>query len=103
MKFDINPAAPFNPPAGAPKVGDVFPAKGTGPKHYRAGTRYFMIVAITNNQFGYPTSHHMLGLDGEGNIVSTTTYGEHVMRERVRIGHCPDITKLDNLKIEWER
>lgn len=71
------------------------------PKWYRNGTRYFVIVAITNGQDGKPSSHHMLGLDEQGNINSTTTYGAHVMRERPRLGHCKDLTKL-NLNIEWE-
>ena len=45
--------------------------------------------------------HHFLGLDTEGNIVSTTSYGDHVMKERPRLGHCADVSTL-NLKIEWE-
>lgn len=88
-------------PRAAPKVGDVFPAKSTGPKFYRKGTRYFIIVAITNNQHHQPSVHHMLGLDEEGNINSTTSYGAHVMTDRPRLGHCPDIANL-NLTIEWE-
>lgn len=100
MKFNSQDADHLTPPR-KPIVGDVFPAKSTGPKFYRKGTRYFVVVAIVNNQFGNPCIHHMLGLDDEGNINSTTSYGAHVMEGRVRVGHCPDIANL-NLTIEWE-
>lgn len=86
-----------------PKVGDVFPSKATGPKSYRNGTRYWMIIAITNGSGCNRNSlvHHMVGLDENGDIVSTTTYGDHVMKERPRVGHCKDLASL-NLNIEWE-
>jgi hypothetical protein len=89
-------------PRGKPQVGDVFPAKSTGPKWYRRGTRFFIVVSITKDQSGNDSSHHMLGLDESGNVVSTTTYGAHVMRDRPRLGHCHDIANL-NLNIEWDK
>lgn len=89
-------------PTLEPKVGDVFPSKSTGPKSYRAGTRYWLLVAITPGERSAASSvHHFLGLDADGNIVSTTSYGNHVMKERVRVGHCKDISSI-NLQIEWE-
>lgn len=44
---------------------------------------------------------HQPESSGEGNIVSTTSYGDHVMKERPRLGHCADVSTL-NLKIEWD-
>lgn len=102
MRFTSADSTKLKPPS-SPKVGDVFPAKSTGPKAYRNGTRYWMIIAITPGT-GYARNshvHHMLGLDGEGNIVSTTTYGSHVMADRPLLGHCADINNLQ-LNIEWE-
>lgn len=100
MKFNSRDAAKLLP-RGKPQVGDVFPAKSTGPKWYRKGTRYFVIIAITPGMHPGSGVAHMLGLDEEGNINSTTSYGEHVMEERPRVGRCPDIANL-SLNIEWE-
>lgn len=94
-------------PTRDPQVGDVFPSKSTGPKSYRNGTRYWLLIAITPGtpvRAGQPATHfvhHFLGLDHEGNIVSTTSYGDHVMKERPRVGRCADVASL-NLTIEWE-
>lgn len=89
-----------------PKVGDVFPSKSTGPKSYRNGTRYWLLIAITPSPRGPALNpihvvHHFLGLDREGNVVSTSTYGDHVMKERPLVGRCKDLSAL-NLEIEWE-
>lgn len=61
-------------------IGDVYKAFGTGPKG-KDGTYYWLVVSITKSQYGGET-HHMLGLDKNWNIVSTTSYGGHVMAER---------------------
>lgn len=63
---------------GAPpvRVGNVYKAKSTGPRGWRAGTRYWLVMCVS------PTTVHMLGLDQGGRIVSTTSYGVHVLHER---------------------
>lgn len=61
------------------RVGDVYPAKSSGPKGKR-GTRYWLVVSLTENR--YWRSVHMLGLDRNWNIVSTTSYGENAIAQR---------------------
>lgn len=73
-----------------PEVGDVYRAKGG-----RGETRFWLIVCITNQ------TAHALGLNAEGEIVSTTSYGLHVFAERWRAGRCADIAEL-RLSIEWD-
>lgn len=63
------------------QVGDVYRAKATGPRGWRNGTRYWMVVAITTSQWNNE-NHHMLGLDKDWNIVSAVSYGGHVMPNR---------------------
>lgn len=82
------------------QVGDVYPARASGPKFYRQGTRYFLVAAITPGRYGGGVCH-LLGLDEHGNINSTTSYGLHVMEARERIGYCPDMASAE-LNIEWE-
>ena len=98
MKFDMalegSPRAPAKP-----QVGDVFKALGSGPKG-RRGTRYWLIMSITKSDHGGETVH-MAGLDRNGDIVSTTSYGLHAIETRERLGHCPGLKEL-NLDIVWE-
>lgn len=58
------------------QVGDVYPAKATGPAGWRHGTRYWLVLATHGNTV------HMAGLNKEWDIVSTTSYGSHVLPER---------------------
>lgn len=60
-------------------VGDVFRAYSTGPKGRREGTRYWVVLAVTAR------SVHLLGLNAQGEAVSTSTYGLHVMQHRRRL------------------
>lgn len=69
-------------------VGDVYAAKSSGPKGKR-GTRYWLVVALTENR--YWRSVHMLGLDRNWNIVSTTSYGEGA------IAHRPILFRIKNV------
>lgn len=62
-----------------PQVGDVFPAKATGPRGRHYGTKYWVIVCVTD------TTVHMIGLDWQGNVTSTTSCGIHVAQERQRL------------------
>lgn len=97
MKFEIDKATTL-PPASV-RVGDVFRAKASGPKG-RAGTKYWLVAAITESQFGGAV-HHLLGLDITGSIVSTSSYGGWVMADRDRVGHCPGFGEL-NLQVVQE-
>jgi hypothetical protein len=62
-------------------VGDVYPARG-------GTTRVFVVVAVE------PGRVHALGLDYDGNIVSTTSYARRVFEERDCIGHA-DLSELE--------
>lgn len=64
------------------KVGNVYRSKATGPKGWKAGTRYWLVVAVTKNPGVNHEACHMLGLDKDWNIVSTTSYGTHAMADR---------------------
>lgn len=82
-----------------PQVGDVYKALGSGPKGKR-GTRYWLILSITKSDFG-GEGVHMAGLDRDGSIVSTTSYGLHAIETRERLGHCVSLKDL-TLDITWE-
>ncbi len=73
-----------------PKVGDVLRAKGG-----RGDTR-FWLVATTVNQIA-----HVLGLDSEGNIVSTASYGVHALASREVVGTVEGFAEM-RLNIKWE-
>lgn len=62
------------------RVGNVYRSKATGPKG-RAGTRYWLVVALHRLRDGYGPCH-MLGLDENWNIVSTASYSIWTMEER---------------------
>lgn len=64
------------------EIGNVYLAKGPGPS-------YWVVVAITPRG-----GAHMLGIDEEGNIVSTTSYGAHVLHDRRLVGRCEDLKSL---------
>lgn len=98
MKFTFEKTTDTAPVAPA-RVGDVFKAKASGPKG-RAGTRYWMIAAITKSQHG-GSNHHLLGLSATGEIVSTSSYSGWVMNERERVGHCAQFAELQ-LDVTWE-
>lgn len=68
------------------RIGDVFPGKGG------AQTRLWVIVAIGGDGSDRGMAH-ALGLDTDGNIVSSTSYARRVFEERERIGHA-DLSEL---------
>lgn len=70
------------------RVGDVYKSKG-GNKSV-----FWLIVGITGLRA------HAIGLDREGEIVSTTSYGVHAFADRELLGRCEGI---DDFKadIEW--
>lgn len=82
---------PVNVTTECPSIGDVFRAKGGA----RGITRFFAIISITGNVA------HAIGLDQEGEIVSTTSYGTHVFAGRERVGVIPELAEM-NLAIQWD-
>ncbi|WP_043345097.1 hypothetical protein [Cupriavidus basilensis] len=74
----------------APKVGDVLRAKGG-----RGDTRFWLVAAVANQ------TAHVLGLDREGNIVSTASYGVHALAGREIVGAVEDFAEM-RLNIKWE-
>lgn len=73
-----------------PQVGDVYRAKGG-----RGSTKFFVVAAVIGNMA------HALGIDSEGQIVSTTSYGTHVFAGRDIVGRVEELAEL-TLNIQWE-
>lgn len=89
MKFKM----PAKQKKHAIEVGSVYAAKGGN-----SSAKYFVVVApgVTDRN----SAIHLLGIDGSGQIVSTTSYGRHYIEEKTVIGKVKNIEKLD-LDIEW--
>lgn len=82
MKIDLSkiPSKKLQPEV---MVGNVYPAKGG-----RGGTVAWLVVSVTEKMA------HVLGLNVEGEIVSTFSYGIHAFESRDIIGHCPDVRMM---------
>lgn len=96
MKFDMT-----NSPkaiADGPRVGDVYPGKGGGRTVLGEIVRYWLVLAAP------PGRVHLAGLNADGQILTTTSYGSHVLNDRRRLGRCPEIAALEDicLAIEWD-
>jgi hypothetical protein len=64
------------------RVGNVYKAKASGPRGWRAGTCYWLVVSVRPETSTSCGGCHMLGLNKEWEIVSSTSYGLRVMQER---------------------
>lgn len=62
------------------RVGDVYPSHGGRPG-WKGRTCWWLVASITGNVT------HLLGLNADGEIVSTTSYGIHVLQSRKLVGH----------------
>jgi len=82
MRFDLT-GLPAEAIMDDVAVGDVFPAKGG-----KGDTAIWIVAALRSN------SAYLLGVNRDGEIVSTTSYGLHALRDRVVIGRCTDLTDL---------
>ncbi len=82
MKFNVE-NIPAELMEDAPRVGDVYPAKGG------AVTSAWIVMAVRNN------NAHLIGVNKEGQITSTTSYGVHTLSSRDRIGFCPELLDMD--------
>ena len=78
--------------AAGVQVGDVYPAKGG-----RGDTRFWLVASLGHTG----RSAHLLGLNEDGVIVSTASYGIDVLGDRPRIGWCSDLREFYP-RIEWE-
>lgn len=68
-------------------VGNVYRSKATGPKG-RDGTIYWLVVSVQGN------ACHMLGLNRNWEVVSTTSYGVRVMEERPLLYRIKNVAQL---------
>ena len=82
MQFDLT-QIPEELVTTTPKVGDVLQAKGA-----QRDTVAWLVAAIRGN------SVYCLGLDRNGDIVSTAGYQLHALADRAVIGRCPDLAAL---------
>lgn len=73
------------------RVGDLYAAGGSSSK-----TAFWLVVAITDS-----CGAHLLGLNADGEIVSTASYNAHAIESRRKVGHCPQIASM-TLHIETE-
>lgn len=89
MKIEMG-RIPIRVDLDQPAIGDVYRAKGG-----RGETKFFVVVAITGRVA------HALGLNREGDIVSTTSYGCEVFAARDVVGRVAGLSEM-TLNIEWE-
>jgi len=74
------------------RVGDIYPARGSGPGGLRCGTRYFLVLAVTKRvPHSRHTQVHSLGLDKDWRALSTSSYGGGVLYERGVVVRVKDL------------
>lgn len=88
MKMDMT-SAPESVLSPVPMVGDILEARGG-----RGDTSAWVVAAIRQS------SVHLFGVNTEGEIVSTITYGMHYVITRKIIGHCATLRDM-TFPIEW--
>jgi len=81
MNFNF-PQGKVPEPPHEPEIGCVYSSKNT----HR--TVAWLVLSITGNTV------HMLGIDHEGQVSSTQSYGVHALRNRELIGRV-DLSKLE--------
>lgn len=69
-------------------VGNVYRAKGG------RGAQFFIIIAITEQ------TAHAIGIDRDGTIVSTTSYGLHTFNRRDVVAKVPALAGM-KVDLEW--
>ena len=85
------------------QVGDIYPAKGG------AKTRFWIVLAISYRGHLQGEMVHMIGLNSEGEIVATTSYGRHAIegtpdglfKPRQLLGRVTGMSDLQ-FDIEWK-
>lgn len=96
MKFNLPQPTPIPEIDTELKLGNVYPCKGGGK------TRYWIVVGLQGS------SVNLLGINNDGVVTSTASYGAHIFREttyhagRELLGFCPGIAELE-FDITWFR
>lgn len=72
------------------RVGNVYPAKGAARKRIAM----WVVIAINETRMG-GQSAHLIGLNDDGVITSTTSYGVHAMQGRDLIGRVEGLEDLE--------
>lgn len=98
MKFSI--PADRSLPLGVPaEVGNVYRCKGGGGAANNK-TQFYLVVGLTLNGV------HCIGLNHEGEVVSTVSYSRHVFEGnqysggRTVLGVCPEVKEME-FDIQW--
>jgi hypothetical protein len=97
MKINMDNAPKF--PNEGLEIGNVYRCKGGA----NSDQKFWVVVGLPRDRVV------MLGIDNEGNIVSSADYGQHVFncqspyftRGRDIVGRCKDMPAL-NFSVEWE-
>lgn len=82
MQFDLTNLPPESLSSDI-VVGDVLQAKGG-----RGDTSLWIVASVRGN------SVHVLGVSRDGDIVSTATYSNYSLSDRVVIGRCRDLEAM---------
>jgi hypothetical protein len=96
IRFDAT-GAPEGAIDPGPQVGDIYNAKGGG----RCASGDTIVFWVVMSSWGDRV--HLAGLSRDGRMLTTTSYGRHVLDDRRRLGRCPEIAALARvpLHIEW--
>ena len=71
------------------QLGDVVAAKGPGPAHW-------VVVGLAHKVV------HLLGINAEGDVVSTASYALHAVENRRVVGRCADVADWQP-RIVWDQ
>lgn len=88
MKFSL-PQSPMVNPNNEVCVGNVYRAQGG-----RAGFLGYMYVVVAMSLKPTSDTCSCFIIDTDGNIVGTTQYAEHYLREKAIIAFCEDLETL---------
>ena len=89
MKFNIQQPINDRMINGGVRIGDVYPAKGGA----RRRIALWVVLSITGTDHSGQMVH-LLGLNEEGEITSTSSYGLHAMESRERIGYVAGLEDM---------
>lgn len=75
----------------AVSVGDVYRANGG-----RGDCKFWVVVALSSSA----KMAHCIGINRDGEICTSTSYGIHVFEQRMLVGRCEDIVTFQP-SIDW--
>jgi hypothetical protein len=85
MKFNLNTDL-YNRVSDEICVGDVYPAKGG-----RTGAVYWVVIGISGDW----KDVKVIGIDKNGEVVSTTGYNAHSLTDRPKVGFVKGLADLE--------